>query len=212
MSGHPGGFSGKSVARTMKKTAALFLAVFLLAMAQRAGAGGPKDDNGVLLCRALQKVDEAARPSPTQRYEDIYNGYSKALSEADRYYTKILERGPRAGEGALLSIFDYYQEAATFWRAYMNDRVFVKRRDKTWEPSYPVDSNPWPAWLEERFPGLIRAVEEKGEKGYFITGDKALSYIFKQLGELVWELSCQGSYSECPALNAALPFAGLRKA
>jgi hypothetical protein len=169
---------------------ALCLAVFLFGPPRPAGAGIRHDNNAALLCKALQKVEETSILSPTERYEDKYNSFSKALTEAERYYVKIVERGPLAGEGILLSIFDDYQEAATFWRAYMNDRVFVKSEDKTWEPSYLVDRDPWPSWLEERFPGLIGAIGQKGENGYYISGDKALDYIFRQLGRQVRELRC----------------------
>jgi hypothetical protein len=170
--------------------AVLCLAVFLCALPCRAGSGRQHGDNAPLLCKALQKVEAASKLSPTERYEDKYNSFAKALGEAERYYLKIVERGPVAGEVVLLSLFDDYQEAATFWRAYMNDRVFVKRRDRTWEPSYLVKRDPWPSWLEERFPGLIGATQEKGENGYYISGDKALDYIFRQLGRQVRELRC----------------------
>ncbi len=169
---------------------ASLLAVFFLFLPRPAGAGGDRGDNAALLCSALQKVEQASKPSPTRQYEDIYGSFSKALDEAEGYYAKIVEKGPRPGEGVLLSIFDDYQEAAAFWRAYMNDRVFVKSQDKTWEPSYLVDRDPWPARLEERFPGLIGAIEQKGEDGYYITGDKALDYIFRLLGRQVEELRC----------------------
>ncbi len=169
---------------------ALCFAIFLFGPQRPAGAGTRHDDNAALLCKALQKVEEASILSQTEQYEHKYNSFSKALTEAERYYVKIVERGPLAGEGILLSIFDDYQGAAAFWRAYMNDRVFVKSEDKTWEPSYLVGRDPWPSRLEERFPGLIAAVGQKGENGYYISGDKALDYIFRQLGRQVRELRC----------------------
>jgi hypothetical protein len=112
------------------------------------------------------------------------------MDDARAYYGKIVRRGPRGGEDVLLSLFDDYGEAEAFWRAYMNDRVFVKGRDKTAEPSYLLDSDPWPSRLEKRFPGLIGAEKEKGDNGYYITGDKALDYIFRQLGRRVDGLRC----------------------
>jgi hypothetical protein len=170
----------------------LCLAVILLVLPVRAAAGEQYGKDAALLCRAIHKAAAEAKLSPTQRYEDKYNDFAKAMDEAGRYYEKIVGRGPREGEGVLLSLFDDYREAAAFWRAYMNDRVFVQDQDKTWEPSYLVDRDPWPQRLEKRFPGLIGAVEEKGENGYYLTGDRALDYIIRQLSRQAEELRCGG--------------------
>jgi hypothetical protein len=169
------------------------LAVALLVLPGRVAAGDRHDDYAALLCKAIRRVAAESKLSPTQRYEDKYDGFSKAMDEAGRYYEKIDERGPHGEEGFLLSLLDNYRDVAAFWRACMNDRVFVKGRDKTGEPSYLVDRDPWPSWLEKRFPGLIGAIEEKGENGYYITGDKALDYIFRRLGRQVEALRCRSS-------------------
>jgi hypothetical protein len=178
------------IMRSMPFFTVLCLVIFLFVLPRRAGAGDRHDNKATLLCRALHKVAAESRLSPTQRYENKYNGFLRALNEAETYYVKIAERGPRSGEGVLLWIFEDYQEAAAFWRAYMNDRVFVKSQNETFEPSYLVDRDPWPSRLEKKFPGLIGAIEEKGENGYYISGDKALDFIFSKLGREVEELRC----------------------
>lgn len=149
------------------------------------------DDNAVrLLCLSLAEAEKASDLSATERYEDKYNDFSKALSKAERPYNKLLQLGPGYSESALVSLFEDYREAQEFWRAYMNDRVFVKRQDRTMEPTYLIDRDLWPERLESRFPGLISEVGEKDEKGDYISGDKALEYIFMKLSKRLKALGC----------------------
>jgi hypothetical protein len=133
------------------------------------------------LYNALLKVESSAKLWVGEDYGEIYIRFSQSLSAAKMPYKNLLDSRTSGQGKKLLTIYEDYAEAREFLKAYLNDKAVIMRTNRFFEPTYLLDRDAWPARLEKRFPGLIKAIKENDENGEFIEGRRALDFIFASI-------------------------------
>ena len=157
--------------------------VFVCLILSSVSLAGKPDDRAAesRLYEALLKVDSSAKLWVGEGYGEIYTRFTQALSAASLPYKKLLKSGSSGRRKMLLTIYEDYAEAHDFLRDYLNDKAVIMRANRFFEPTYLLKRDAWPARLEKRFPGVIEALKEHDNNGEFITGRKALDFIFARI-------------------------------
>lgn len=177
-------FSNEDQCMNISRLARIALCAVLtcLVLPSAPNAGTPGNSTAVsLLYGALLKVEASVKLWAGEDYGDIYTRFSQSLSAAEIPYKRLLKSRPSGQGRIVMTIYEDYVEAHEFLKAYLNDKAVIMRANRFFEPTYLLERDAWPARLERRFPGLVKAIKEKDENGEFIDGRKALDFIFARI-------------------------------